>query len=326
VQKPIAFVAFAGAVLLLAACQSPPSELTGDLSCQPTATGTASEAIVVLGGPETIPSVRFTEALTPARTQRTVVDPGEGRLAEPGSLVTFAYAAFDASTGDLIDAVGYRTPPAQAVLDGRSLVAGLEDVILCSNAGSRIAAVLPPEETFGGTGSEQYGIEASDSVVVIVDVVSVAADRAVGEEQAVMDSLPEVHVGATGEPQITIPPKTPPTTYSATVLKRGDGVEVTPGATVTVEYRGVVWATGRTFDSTWQRDTLVRMPTSNYQKGFGDALLGQTVGSQVLAIVPPALGFGADGNREFGIAGDDTLVYVIDILASVPPLTPAETE
>ncbi|MHA6695998.1 FKBP-type peptidyl-prolyl cis-trans isomerase [Homoserinimonas sp. A520] len=322
-QKPFALVAIASMALLLAGCQSAPSDLVGDLSCQPTAPGTASDAVVVLGGADAVPSVRFEEALAPARTQRTVVNPGEGRLAEPGSQVTFAYAAFDAATGDVIDAVGYGTPHAQVVLDGRSMVSGLEGALRCSAEGSRIAAVVPPEEAFGDAGSEKHGIAASDSVVLIVDVVSIAADRALGERQPVMDSLPQVHVGATGEPQVTIPPKSPPTAFSATVMRKGEGLVVTEGATVTVEYRGVVWASGRTFDSSWQRDDPVRMPTSSFMKAFGDAIVGNTVGSQVLAIVPPALGFGDEGSREFGIDAADTMVYVIDILAVVQPITPA---
>lgn len=325
-QKSIAFVAFASIALLLAACQSAPGESTGELSCQPTAAGAASDAVVVRGGGDAVPSVRFDEALAPARTQRTVVQAEEGRLAEPGSLVTFAYAAFDAASGDMIDAVGYESPYAQVALNGRSLLTGVEKALLCATAGSRIAAVIPPEESFDGDGNEQYGIAASDSVVLVIDVVSIAADRAQGERQVVMDSLPQADVGATGEPLITIPPKSSPTGYSATVLKLGEGDAVIEGATVTVEYRGVVWSSGRTFDSSWHRDELVRMPTSSFWKGFGDALLGQKVGSQVLAIIPPEFGFGADGNRELGIEADDTMVFVIDILAVVQPPMPVEAE
>jgi len=324
VQKPIAVVAFASIALLLAACQSAPVEFTGERSCQPAAAGTASDSVVVRGGAETVPSVRLAEALSPARTQRTVVNEGAGRRAEQGSLVTFAYAVFDAVNGELIDAVGYGSPYAQVPLNGTSLLDGFEKALMCATAGSRITAVIPPEEAFGQTGNEKYGISASDSVVLVLDVVSVAADRAQGERQPVMDSLPQVDVGATGEPQVTIPPKSPPTSYSVTVLKKGEGEQVMEGGTVTVEYRGLVWASGRTFDSSWYRDELVRMPTSSYWKGVGDALVGQTVGSQVLAIIPPASGFGVEGNRELGIGAEDTMVFVIDILAVVQPPLPPE--
>jgi peptidylprolyl isomerase len=48
--------------------------------------------------------------------------------------------------------------------------------------------------------------------------------------------------------------------------------------------------------------------------GFKKALVGQTVGSQVVAVIPPADGYGSDGNSQAGIKGTDTLVFVIDIL------------
>lgn len=321
-QKPIAVVAFASIALILASCQTPPGETVSRHSCEPAAAGAASDAVDVLGGDSTVPRVRFDEPLAAASTQRTVLNDGNGRIAEQGSLVTFAYAAFNGTTGDAIDAIGYDSPPSQVVLNGTSLVAGLEKALLCTAAGSRVAAVIPPGEAFDGRGAEQHGVSAEDPVVLVVDLIDVAADRAHGERQPVRDSLPRVDVGATGEPQITIPPQSPPTTYSATVLRKGSGEEVTAGATVTVEYRGVVWSSGRTFDSSWYRDELVRMPTSSYLPSIEDAMLGQTVGSQVLAIVPPAFGFGDEGNREFGIDSHDTMVFVIDILAVVQPPSP----
>ena len=49
--------------------------------------------------------------------------------------------------------------------------------------------------------------------------------------------------------------------------------------------------------------------------GFAEAMIGQTVGSQVVVIVPPADGYGEEGEPGSGIEPTDTLVFVIDILA-----------
>lgn len=312
-------MALASVALLLAGCQSAPIDRRGEHGCEPVAPGAASAAVEVRGGQSAVPSIEIDGTLAPYRTQRTVVEPGNGRIAEEGSLVTFAYAAFSGSSGDVIDTVGYQSPYSQVVLNGRSLVAGVEKSLLCSTAGSRIAAVIPMADAFGELGNERYGLSAADPIVLVIDVVAVAADRAVGERQAVMDNLPGVDVAATGEPQITIPPKSPPAEYSATVLRLGEGDAVAEGATVTVEYLGVEWASGRTFDSSWYQDDLVRMPTSSFPKGIGDALVGKAVGSQVLVIIPPAFGYAEEGNRELGIEADDTMVFVVDILAVVQP-------
>jgi peptidylprolyl isomerase len=43
-------------------------------------------------------------------------------------------------------------------------------------------------------------------------------------------------------------------------------------------------------------------------------LVGKKIGSQVLLIVPPGEGYGAEGAPSVGISGTDTLVFVVDIL------------
>ena len=53
-----------------------------------------------------------------------------------------------------------------------------------------------------------------------------------------------------------------------------------------------------------------------------DALVGQKIGSRVLAVIPPADGLGTNGAQE-GIGANDTLVFVVDMtstfsLTSVP--------
>ena len=49
--------------------------------------------------------------------------------------------------------------------------------------------------------------------------------------------------------------------------------------------------------------------------GFVQALAGQKVGSQVLVVIPPALGYGEDAKAHE--LGGKTLVFVIDILATM---------
>jgi peptidylprolyl isomerase len=48
--------------------------------------------------------------------------------------------------------------------------------------------------------------------------------------------------------------------------------------------------------------------------GWDQGLVGQKIGSQVLLVIPPELGYGANGNPDAGISGTDTLVFVVDIL------------
>jgi peptidylprolyl isomerase len=59
--------------------------------------------------------------------------------------------------------------------------------------------------------------------------------------------------------------------------------------------------------------------TGNVITGWDQGLVGQTVGSQILLVIPPDLGYGAEGQPSAGIAGTDTLVFVVDILAAGTP-------
>src|SRR5215471_3387703 len=48
--------------------------------------------------------------------------------------------------------------------------------------------------------------------------------------------------------------------------------------------------------------------------GLEKALIGQKMGSRVLAVIPPKEAFGPSGNPQVGIKGTDTLVFVVDLI------------
>jgi peptidylprolyl isomerase len=45
--------------------------------------------------------------------------------------------------------------------------------------------------------------------------------------------------------------------------------------------------------------------------------VGVPYGSRVLIVAPPESGYGAGGNPQAGITGDDTLVFVVDLVERV---------
>jgi len=100
-------------------------------------------------------------------------------------------------------------------------------------------------------------------------------------------------------------------------LIKGTGPVVQSGQTISAQYTGVVWDTGKQFDSSWDRGQPTPFVIGKGQviAGWDEGLVGQTVGSQVLLIVPPDKGYGASGQSSAGIKGTDTLVFVVDILA-----------
>jgi peptidylprolyl isomerase len=71
--------------------------------------------------------------------------------------------------------------------------------------------------------------------------------------------------------------------------------------------------------STLKANTFSQNPTvigGTMLPGLETALIGQKIGSRVLAVIPPAEGYGTAGNSQLGITGSTTLVFVIDVIKS----------
>ena len=149
----------------------------------------------------------------------------------------------------------------------------------------------------------------------IVAVQQVPA-RATGTPVTPPAGLPTVTLDANGAPSLTAATGTAPTTLVTQPLIKGTGPAVTKGQTVVVNYTGWLW-NGTKFDSSWDRGTT--FPVQNIGQaqvidGWNQGLVGQTVGSQILLIVPPSLGYGT--TAQGSIPANSTLVFVVDILAA----------
>jgi peptidylprolyl isomerase len=102
-------------------------------------------------------------------------------------------------------------------------------------------------------------------------------------------------------------------------LVKGTGERVGDQDTVTVDYVGINGRNGQEFDSSWKTGQPATFSLGpGMISGFNKALAGQTVGSRVVAAIPPEDGYGSQGNPQAGIQGDDTLVFVIDIRSATP--------
>ena len=321
-SKILSTIAVAGLLTSLVGC----SGGTGSNSdCVPTRAGDASAKVQVTGKLGTEPKVTIPKKLNSKTTERTVAIEGKGRVAEADSVVDIDYAVYNTTNGKKIDATTYGSKGTSITLDKANLLPGLFKAIHCSAPGARVVAVIPPADAFGTTGSTGLGVAATDSIVFVIDVLKTTSPHKVlkkadGAAVAPKDGFPTVKLAANGEPTITMPKADPPTALSIEVLKKGTGKLVKDGATVTIQYVGALWATGKVFDSSWTRGAPATFPTTGVVAGFGKAMVGQTIGSQVVAVIPPAEGYGPDGNQKDPsqpdqISGTDTMVFVIDILA-----------
>jgi hypothetical protein len=297
----------AAATLVLAGCsgaaepEASPTGTPGDLCAAAAAPGELSDSIDVEGDFDEIATASFDAPLEITDVQRTVVTEGDGDPIAGGDYITYALTAFDAESGEQVGALGYTEGellPQQVSPDNP-----LGQFLGCAPVGSRVVTTLPANGQ-------------SPATVYVLDLTGVTPTVAWGEDQEPVEGFPTVELAEDGEPTVTIPDADAPTEVELETLKLGDGPEVLPGDQVMVQYEGVRWSDGEEFDSSWTRGAPATFGTDQVVDGFRQALEGQTVGSQVLVVVPPAAGYGASEGHELQ---NETLVFVVDILATQHP-------
>ncbi|HEX7165028.1 MAG TPA: FKBP-type peptidyl-prolyl cis-trans isomerase [Trebonia sp.] len=281
------------------------------------------KSVTVSGAFNKAPTVKIPKVKGTGDLYTKTVIQGNGAKLTASDGMVGNYVAYDWSgkTSKLLGS-SY-TQGTQSLFVGQ-LIPGLEKALVGQKLGSRVLAVIPPKDAFGSKGQPQEGIGASDTLVFVVDMDSTFATTGVpGTQAAAGAGLPTVTppaANSTAGPTIKVATSTtPPKTLQVKPLIKGKGAVVKKGQNLAVQYTGVIWRTGKVFDSSWSRNTPLTTVIGAGQviKGWDTGLVGQTVGSRVLLVIPPADGYGSAGAAQAGIKGTDTLVFVVDILAAV---------
>lgn len=246
-----------------------------------------------------------------AEPVRAVLVEGDGLLVDDATVIDPRMAVFDGGTKQ--EEVAY-APVGQLFTPGDAqLPAFFTDVFAGVPSGSRVVAIVPGAVLAAQSGGAP-GATTPAPAVIVADVYAVPT-QAWGAPQPATQQLVSVADGADGSPQISIEPGAQaPGELVLDVRKLGDGPVVEAGQNVTVQYRGVLFATGEEFDSSWSRGTPTQFTTDQVVPGFASALVGRPVGSQVVAIIPPELAYGDQATGS--IPPGSTLVFVVDILAA----------
>ncbi len=129
-------------------------------------------------------------------------------------------------------------------------------------------------------------------------------------------------VTATGSfgqlPKVSIPKAKAGSKLTVRTLIQGTGATYTKSDALGANFVLYFWSGT---SSSQKASTFGSSPTlipSATLPGLETALVGQKIGSRVLAVVPPALGYGASGNSQLGVPAHTTLVFVIDLLKAYP--------
>jgi FKBP-type peptidyl-prolyl cis-trans isomerase len=310
----------AAAVIALAGC--------GSSSGSSAANANANAAVKVTGtfgksANVSIPAEKASSKLaisTPIKGTGAALASGDSALAD---LVVYKWSGTKHTLLDSTFASGPQMIPAEMGLPG------LTTALKGARLGSRIVAVLPPKYAYGPDGNSELQVTGKDTLVWVIDLLQQfsATQSATGTQvSSGGGKLPSVSAKPSQAPVVTVPKNSPPKNLSVTTLIKGSGPKLAKGDTVVTQYVGVDWRTGKQFGTSWPSSQDAAGELLSFQvggeqvlPGLSDAMAGVSVGSRVMIIIPPSLGYGPEGGQaSAGIKKNDTLVFVVDVLGDQP--------
>jgi peptidylprolyl isomerase len=282
------------AMTLLGACASEgdaPSETEQSASASESAAAIepavddAALAVTVTGevNPTVKPTVTFTPPLSVTETSRKIVAPGTGDAVTDTDELQFAYSLYAGSTGEELDS-SYGGTDARFQL--AQITKGLARGFVGAHVGDR---------------------------VVVADLVRVIPAMAEGTPVTPPADLPVVTLDDKGVPTgFTVSNPAPPADTIVQPLIQGSGPALTAGMNVKMQYVGATLADGKVFESSWTTKPFeTQIGAGKLIAGWDEGLLGQTVGSRVLLVIPAAKAY---GDAPTGGQPAGALVFAVDIL------------
>ena len=282
-------------------------------ACETYKGGDAVNQIEVSGAFGEEPTATFPTPLKGTGIETKVIIAGNGGKIVGNQRVALHFTGYNATTGKQFQGSEFGTEDyiiqdllVDSVPNFCNALTGVE-------VGSRVAVLLDAENAHQGQGVESLAIGPDDAIIFVFDVVDAYLQRAIGKANAPEAGLPTVILAPNGQPGIQIPVGDAPAEFKRSVLIEGSGAEIAIGDTVIVHYSGWTWE-GEQFDSSWTSGAPASFQVSaeSVIQGFVQSLEGVKVGSQVVAVIPPELGYG--DTAQGSIPAGSTLIFVIDVL------------
>ncbi|MGW2487206.1 FKBP-type peptidyl-prolyl cis-trans isomerase [Streptomyces sp. NPDC001606] len=331
-RRSLLLAAVPAGLVTLAGCGDGKSG-SGKTGASPAASVSAAPPPKIVEGP--LPAVtagtRFGEKPTVAKgpgepsknlAVKTLIA-GNGRPAVENDFIKAHYLGQIWDTGKVFDNSYDRGRPLVMQLAQGSIIDGWRYALTGKKVGSRVEIAVPPALGYGSAGQPQAGIKGTDTLVFVIDLMEVydSKSSAHGDPVPQTDaSLPKVATNTDGTvPKVTIPKTDPPKKLVSEYVLEGDGEELKADQTILCQFQGLVWESGKTFQRTYGSGRLSQFSLEQIGqviKGLSQGLTGKKVGSRVLIVVPPELGYSTLPQGGV-IKKDSTLVYTVDILAAM---------
>jgi len=299
-----ALAALSLAVLALTGCTAAPTSGAGACD-RPDGSTDLRDAVSVdgeIGGRTDVDL--FTPLKAPTSSVADLVV-GDGRaVTGDGQAMLLQLAIYDGSTGEKIydEPFDEATTAPITIRQWADRVPGLAPALECVTEGSRVVAALSAED-FGAQNAQAFGIDDDGSAVFVVDVVDVFLSQAEGALRFNdARNMPTVVRAPDGTPGVIIPDVDAPTSQTVQTLIEGDGEELSADQKPLVNFTAVGWDDKKVLRTTWGDAPILTL--DQMAPPIAEALVGHTVGSQVLVVVPQT-------------DGSPAMAFVVDILGAV---------
>ena len=274
------------------------------------------------------PAVQAETPIKADEVSTRVLKTSDREPAKDGDLVTVSTVAVDPEDGEVMGE-NFSTGPEVVMLNQRLKDANQElyRMLRTSAPGSEVAYYIPEQKAEEGEDGQSQG-QDMPAALYVFRVNDILPTEAQGEEVTDLDdSLPKVTVDEeSGHPTIEKPSGDAPKDLKVQPLIQGEGKEVGEHDQVTVQYTGVTWSEGETFDSSWENGgDPATFSLDGVIEGWQEGLAGQKVGSRVLISVPSEKAYGEAGS-EPNIGENEDLLFVVDILHTQAPAQPQQDD
>jgi peptidylprolyl isomerase len=318
-----------GAAVLLAGCgssnSSSPSADSSTASGSPSASASATttgdqafSSVSVSGDVGTGATVKFSQAVSGVADASKVLTTGKGATVKSGDSLIMQTVIADGASKKTV-ASSYQDHQPQVVTLSSQVTPLFLNALSGKKIGSRVAIWAPAAEIFGSSGNAQLGIGASDSVLVLFDIIGKPLDGPTGASHPAPSWAPKMEKtkGVLSGFDFKGTPK-PDGTLKQATLREGTGAVVKKGQTIFARYLGEVYGGSKPFDQNFDQPSPAsfQIGTGGVIAGWDKTLVGKKIGSEVLLAIPPKDGYGKKGQSQAGIKGTDTLYFVVDILGA----------
>lgn len=263
-------------------------------------------------GDSTAPGLEFDKPLDVTEPTIKMVQEGDGDVVKETQVTQISILAVNGTDGSTLeDTFPKGSEALELDEDLKTGNPAIYNALVGSKVGSYFAFAVPgqPATTEGGT--------ASPTQLLVIKLLGTAdatpaLEKPEGDVVTPPAGLPTVTENADGVPEINVDGVAAPTELISQDLITGKGAVVEASNTLTVNYVGVTLAGGTKFDSSYDRGKVATFGLDQVIKGWGQGLVGKTVGSRVLLVIPQDLAYGEAGQGD--AKGD--LVFVVDILGA----------